>query len=368
MTQHRLDRLKSILSESDQDALVLNPGASLYHLSGFHFHLMERPVVLFIPRSGTPALVLPALEMLKMKEMPIQVVSFPYGDNPATWVESFRKAVDFLGMKKCSVGIEPTCLRALEMNFLQSALPDASFPDASPQLSEWRICKDADEISSIRQAVKIAETALTSTLPFIHIGVTEKEIFTELSLQLIRAGSDLNMAFQPIVSGGPNSANPHAEPSGRKLVNGDLLVIDWGAVFNGYVSDLTRTFAVGDVDQEFKQIAAVTAEANTAGRAACRPGINAGEVDLAARKVIQASGYGEYFTHRTGHGIGLEGHEPPYIFGENSLVLKPGMVFTIEPGIYLPGRNGVRVEDNIVITSNGAETLSSLPRELRILG
>ena len=367
MTQPRLDRLLSILNESELDALVLNPGASLYYLSGFHFHLMERPIVLFIPRSGTPALVLPALEMLKVQDMPIQVEPIPYGDNPATWQNSFRKALDFLGLKKCRIGIEPTCLRALEMNYLQNALPEAAFPDASPQLSEWRICKDTEEISSIRRAVEIAETALTVTLPFIHVGVTEKEISTELSLQLIRAGSELNMAFQPIVSGGPNSANPHAEPSERILVHGDLLVIDWGAVYNGYVSDLTRTFGVGDVDPEFKQIAAFTAEANSAGRAACRPGIPAGEIDLVTRKVIQARGYGEFFTHRTGHGIGLEGHEPPYIFSENSLVLKPGMVFTIEPGIYLPGRNGVRIEDNIVITPDGADTLSSLPRDLHVL-
>jgi Xaa-Pro dipeptidase len=367
MTHSRLDRIISILNESELDALVLNPGASLYYLSGFHFHLMERPIVLFLPRSGTPALVLPALEMLKVQDMPIRVEPFPYGDNPATWQDSFRKALDFLGLKKCRIGIEPTCLRALELNYLHSALPDASFPDASPLLSEWRICKEVEEISSIRRAVEIAETALTATLPLIHVGVTEKEISTELSLQLIRAGSELNMAFQPIVSGGPNSANPHAEPSERNLVYGDLLVIDWGAVYNGYISDLTRTFAIGNLDPEFNRIAAVTAEANSAGRAACRPGIPAGEVDLVTRKVIDASGYGEYFTHRTGHGIGLEGHEPPYIYGENSLVLKPGMVFTIEPGIYLPGRNGVRIEDNIVITSNGAETLSSLPRELHTL-
>jgi Xaa-Pro dipeptidase len=314
MTQSRLDRIISILNKSELDALVLNPGASLYYLCGFHFHLMERPIVLFIPRSGKPALVLPALEILKVQDMPIQVVPFPYGDNPARWQDSFRKALDFLGLKKCLIGIEPTCLRALEMNYLQSALPEASFPDASPQLSEWRICKDADEILSIRRAVEIAETALTATLPLIHVGVAEKEISTELSLQLIRAGSELNMAFQPIVSGGPNSANPHAEPSERKLEHGDLLVIDWGAVYNGYVSDLTRTFAVGDVDPESNRIAGVTAEANSAGRAACRPGIHAGEVDVATRKIIQANGFGEYFTHRTGHGIGLEGHEPPYIY------------------------------------------------------
>ncbi len=215
--------------------------------------------------------------------------------------------------------------------------------------------------------MQIAETALENTLPCIHAGVSEREISTELTLQLIRAGSDLHLAFEPIVSGGPNAANPHAEPSDRKLQSGDLLVIDWGAVYQGYVSDLTRTFAIGKVDPEYEKIVEITARANETGRDASRPGIPAGDVDRAARKVIVDAGYGEFFTHRTGHGIGLEGHEPPYIFGENDLTLQPGMVFTVEPGIYLPGRNGVRIEDNVLITAECAETLSSLPRDLRFL-
>ncbi len=240
--------------------------------------------------------------------------------------------------------------------------------DASAELSAWRISKDADEAGKIRKAVQITQTALENTLPCIHIGVAERDIATELCLQLIRAGSDLHLAFEPIVSGGPNAANPHAEPSDRKLEPGDLMVIDWGAVYQGYVSDLlTRTFAIGKVDPEFKKIVEVTARANEAGRNASRPGIPAGEVDRAARKVIGKAGYGEYFTHRTGHGIGLEGHEQPYIFAENELILQPGMVYTVEPGIYLPGRNGVRIEDNVLITTEGAETLSNLPRELHVL-
>jgi Xaa-Pro aminopeptidase len=367
MTQARLNQLRTILAESKLDALVLNPGASLFYLTGFHFHLMERPVVLIIPTVGTPTLVLPALEMLKVPQMPIKVEPFPYGDNPASWQDSFRKAAALLKLKKSRVGIEPTALRTLELNYLQPALLDSTFVDASAQLSVWRICKDEDEIELIREAVRIAEKALTATIPTIHAGVSEKEISTELSLHLIRSGSELNMAFQPIVSGGPNAANPHAEPSDRRLQSGDLLVIDWGAVNHGYISDLTRTFAIGKIDPEYQKIGEIVRLANEAGRSACRLGIPAGDVDRVARNVIKQAGYGEYFTHRTGHGIGLEGHEPPYIFAENELILQPGMVFTVEPGIYLPNRNGVRIEDNIVITKNGAETLSSLPREIRVI-
>jgi Xaa-Pro dipeptidase len=367
MTQSRLDRLQQILQEASLDALVLNPGASLFYLTGFHFHLMERPTVLIIHATGTPSLVLPALEMLKVAQIPFQVKAIPYGDNPGLWPQAFEKAAAMIGTGKKFIGIEPTCLRALEMGYLQSAFKNAEFRDASAQLSQSRACKDAGEISNIRKAVRIAEAALESTLPCVHAGVSEREISTELTLQLIRAGSDLTLAFQPIVSGGPNAANPHAEPSDRKLQPGDLLVIDWGAVYQGYVSDLTRTFAIGNVDPEYKKIVEITSRANETGRNAGFPGIPAGDIDRAARRVIDESGYGEFFTHRTGHGIGLEGHEPPYIFAENDLILQPGMVFTVEPGIYLPSRNGVRIEDNVLITAVGAETLSSLPRELRVL-
>jgi len=190
------------------------------------------------------------------------------------------------------------------------------------------------------------------------------EIAAELTLQLLRGGSDTEFPFSPIVSGGPNSANPHASPSARKLQNGDLLVIDWGATVGGYASDLTRTFAIGDVEQEYEHIARIVFNSNAAGRQKAGPGVTASQVDQAARCVIEQAGYGVFFTHRTGHGLGLEAHEPPYIRAGNELVLQPGMTFTIEPGIYLPGRNGVRIEDNVCITSSGAECLSNLPREL----
>lgn len=220
----------------------------------------------------------------------------------------------------------------------------------------------------MRKAVQIAEAGLKATIPFIKAGVTEREIAAELTLQLFRAGSDPEMAFSPIVSGGPNSANPHASPSDRKLAAGDLLVIDWSAAWNGYISDLTRTFAIESITPEFEKVFNTVKAANQAGREAARPGIPAGDIDRAARKVIEAAGYGKYFTHRVGHGIGMEGHEAPYMFAENPLILQPGMAFTVEPGIYLPDRNGVRIEDNVVVTDAGADVLSTFPRDLTIIG
>jgi Xaa-Pro dipeptidase len=219
----------------------------------------------------------------------------------------------------------------------------------------------------MRKAVQIAQNALEAALPAVRIGMTEREFAAELTLQLLRHGSDPAMPFSPIVSCGPNSANPHASPSERAFQPGDLLVVDWGATNQGYISDLTRTFQIGQAEPEFEHIANLTIQANQAGREACRPGAPIESVDRAARSVIEAAGYGKYFFHRTGHGIGMEGHEEPYIRSGNRQLLEPGMSFTVEPGIYLPERGGVRVEDNVIITTMGAECLSDLPRELRRL-
>jgi Xaa-Pro dipeptidase len=201
----------------------------------------------------------------------------------------------------------------------------------------------------------------------MKVGITEKAIAAELVSQLLRHGSDPELPFAPIVSGGPNAANPHASPSDRKLQSGDLLVVDWGAGYEGYISDLTRTFVVGDVEKEYIKIHQIVQEANAAGRAAGRPGVPCADVDKAARDVIERAGYGEYFTHRTGHGIGMEGHEEPYMRGDNMQLLEPGMAYTVEPGIYLPGVGGVRIEDDVVVSEEGCETLTTLPRELMSL-
>jgi Xaa-Pro dipeptidase len=209
---------------------------------------------------------------------------------------------------------------------------------------------------------------LLNTLPLFKTGMTEIELASELTIQLLRAGSQSELPFGPIVSSGPNSADPHATPSSRKINAGELLLIDYGAAYQSYASDITRTFAVGEVDSTLKKIAEIVKQANLAGQAASKAGVRAGSVDSAARTVIESAGYGEQFFHRTGHGLGLETHEGPYIFAENDLVLQPGMVHTVEPGIYLAGKGGVRIEDDVVVTQEGSTSLTSLPRELLVIG
>jgi Xaa-Pro dipeptidase len=364
MHSERFDRLYRAIQSSGLDGIALNPGSTLSYLTGLSFHLMERPTVLLAVPGRSPALVLPELELTKAKAAPVEMELFPFGDNPAQWADAFQKAAARLGLDGQQVGVEPARMRFLELQFLQAAMPAARFVSAETVLNSLRMQKDATEVAAMRQAVRIAQKALLATLPMIRPGITERQVASELTIQLLRAGTDPELPFPPIVSGGPHSADPHASPSDRPLQTGDLLVIDWGATYQGYISDLTRTFAIGAVEPEFKHIAELVRLANQNGRAASRPGIPAGDVDAAAREVIEDGGYGKDFFHRVGHGIGMEAHEPPYMFSGNSLILAPGMAFTVEPGIYLTGRGGVRIEDNMVITETGAETLSDLPREL----
>ncbi len=365
--KHRIERLQSLLLEHNLTALALNPGPSLSYLSGLHFHLMERPIVLLVAHGQTPHLILPELELPKVALFPYPVRTFSYGENPATWAEAFQRAVKALGLEGKRIGVEGNRMRLLEYRFLQAAASRAEFVEAGDLVGRLRQQKDAQEIACIRKAVEIAEKALQATLPAIRPGVSEREIAAELTVQLLRHGSEPELPFSPIVASGPNSANPHATPTDRRLQPGDLLIVDWGATYQGYISDLTRTFAIGKVEEELQHIARVVEEANRRGCQAARPGEECGAIDRAARQVIESAGYGAAFPHRTGHGIGLEAHEAPYLRSDNTQALESGMVFTVEPGIYLNGRGGVRIEDNLVITEEGAETLSSLPRGLQVL-
>lgn len=367
MVNQRVSRLYEILDEAHFDAIAINPGPTLTYLTGLQFHLMERPTVLILCPGREPVLILPELESGKLSQSRLEVKAFPFGDNPAEWPDVFAHALNSLDLKKGKIALEPIRMRFLELEFLRNAAPGAVFVSGAEPLSRLRMQKDADEIKLMRKAIEIAQDSLRATLDHFKIGMTEREIAAELTIQMLRFGSDPEMPFAPIVASGPNSANPHALPSDRKVQSGDLLLFDWGAYYQGYCSDLTRTFAVGEIDPELKKIYETVKEANQAGRNAGKPALAAGVVDRAARKVIDTAGYGEFFFHRTGHGLGMEGHEEPYMFGENNLVLQPGMTFTVEPGIYLEGKGGVRIEDNVVITADGAETLSDYPRDFCVI-
>jgi len=368
MTHPLLEKLYKAMDASKLDSIVINPGPTLSYLTGLSFHISERPVVIFLTPGKDPAIILPDLETLKLGHTPFEMQAFPYSELPSEWPKAFEKGIQAHGINNKSIGVEPRALRILEYRFIEQAAPGATFPDASKALASLRIIKNSDEIAKMRRAVSIAQDALQACIPLIKIGMREKELAAELTIQILRNGSSPEIPFSPIVASGPNSANQHAFPTDRRLQVGDMLVIDWGAAFDGYFSDLTRTFAVGEVDAECQKIYAIAQEAAAAGRAAGKPGAACAAVDKAARDVIEKSGYGVYFNSRTGHGIGMECHEDPYMRGDNLQILEPGMCYTVEPGIYLTERNGVRIEDDMVVTDIGVESMSDMHREFQVVG
>jgi len=360
----RIEALADQLAQRGLDWVALNPGPSLRYLTRLNFHLMERPVVVLFGSRGQVKVILPELERAKVANLPFEAEFFPFGDDPASWQGVFEKALADVSGKPLRIGVEPTGLRFLELDLLRTAMPKAEFTNGSAALSGLRMRKGAEELKAMRQAAIIAQNALLNTLETVKPGRSELEIAAELMVQLFRAGSDAELPFAPIVSTGPNSANPHASPTDRVLQGGEMLLIDWGASFGGYFSDITRSFFCGEPKDEMRLIADLVEKANTRARFGVKSGIPASEVDHIARDVIAKGGYGTYFTHRTGHGLGMETHEAPYIFQGNPLVLEAGMVFTIEPGIYLPGKYGVRIEDDVVVEEDGLLSLTDLPRRV----
>jgi Xaa-Pro dipeptidase len=356
------------MQEHGLGAVALNPGPTFLYLTSISFHLMERPIIALFAPERQPWLILPEFERTKAETGLIDFRLATYGEDEASRRQAFEQAAAGFGLGSMRVGVEPLRLRVLELRILEAAAPEAKFVNGEPALIPVRASKDETEVQAMRKAAGIAERALEASLAHVRVGMTERELASELTLQLLRAGSDPELPFSPIVAAGPNSALPHAVPTARKMQQGDLLLVDWGASHGGYFSDITRTFALGAPDPELEQIHKIVQGANLAGRNAVRPGSTCAAVDDAARSVIARAGYADFFNHRTGHGIGLDVHEPPYIRGDNPEQLVPGMTFTIEPGVYLSGRGGVRVEDDVLVTTDGGETLTSMPRELRILG
>jgi len=365
---NRQNTIRDALQDSELEAFVFNAGPSLRYFTGLDFHLMERPVILIISQEKDPCFVLPDFEKGKLNSISFAHSNFSYDEDPQNWDQSFSNAVSHVGLDGLNVGVEDTRLRFLEMGFLQKAAPAAKFMSGNEMIANIRERKGATEIASMRKAAQLAEQALENTLKEFKPGQTEKEIASRLVAELLALGSDPELPFFPIVAGGPNSANPHATPTDRPVQEGDLLLVDWGASVDAYFSDITRTFAVGEVEPELLQIHETVRLANEAARKQVQLGVTCSSIDKAARDVIEDSGYGQFFTHRTGHGLGLEAHETPYIRDGNEVKLQAGMTFTIEPGIYLEGRGGVRIEDNIAVTADGGKSLTSFPRKIRTLG
>jgi Xaa-Pro aminopeptidase len=368
MYSSRLEALRRLEIANEIDCVALMPGANLHYFTGLTPHLSERPTVVFVPAEGTPAVLLPAFEAHGAQDhLPAGAWLFTYRDEDGHEA-AFQQAAGELGLAGKTIGVEYLAMRLLEGRRIEQAAPGCRLVATEPWLPQLRMVKDEAEIAFMRRAVGIAERALLRLLDeqAIRPGQTEQQVAADLQVALLREGGQ-GEAFAPIVVAGPNAALPHAGPSARVMEIGDLVTIDWGTVHEGYRSDITRTFVLGRPSPEVAPIYDAVLAANEAARLAIHPGLPAQEVDRVARRAITLAGYGQYFTHRTGHGLGLETHEPPYMVEGNLELLRPGMIFTVEPGIYVPGLGGVRIEDDVRVTEDGVETLTTLPRELTTL-
>lgn len=368
MSLQRIEKLKAAARNAGFDCIAVMPGTNMVYLTGLHFHLMERPTLALIPIEGSPALVLGALEATKPAAGPHpidwQLFTFADGTDPLSAYQAAAKALDLAGRR---IGIEALAMRVKELRLMEAAAPGARLEEAEHIFGALRMVKDETEIAAMRRAVKITEDALQGVLDTFTVGMTEKQIASELLANLLKGGAE-RLPFEPIVVAGSNSALPHAIAGDRPVQRGDLLLLDFGITIDGYNSDITRTFAVGEIDDEMRRIYDLVSKANEAGRKTAGPGVSGETIDRAARKIIVEGGYGEQFRHRTGHGLGMDGHEPPYVVEGNDVPFEPGNVVTIEPGIYLVGKGGVRIEDDVVITPTGAESLTTFPRELITIG
>ncbi|MHB1613877.1 MAG: M24 family metallopeptidase [Actinomycetes bacterium] len=361
----RLAIAQSRCAQAGLDALLVTPGPDLRYLTGYEATPLERLTCLVLPREADPVLVVPELEAPAARAAPVggwpvEVRTWQETEDPYTLVASLVPA------DAGRVGLDDRMWAAKAMG-LRHAMPGVAQELAGPVLHPMRMHKTPAEIAELARAAEAIDRVHAQMSQWLRPGRTERQVGHDIA-EAILAQGHVRVDFV-IVGSGPNGASPHHELSDRVIAPGDPVVVDiGGTTLGGYASDCTRTYVAGaGAPAEFRALYRVLLQAQ---RAACElagPGVTAEQVDAAARSVITQAGYGAFFVHRTGHGIGLETHEEPYIVAGSHRVLAPGMAFSVEPGIYLPGRYGARIEDILVVTGTGAERLNVRPRELAVL-
>jgi len=362
----RLESVRDSLHAVGLDAVLLTPGPDLRYVTGYDAKQLERLTCLVVPAYGDPALFVPRLELPAAQASPAGSLGLAI----IPWEETGPRSDPFAMVAALLRGISVVGLSdrmwALFVLRFRDVLPAARLVLASGALRPLRIRKSAAEVAALREAGEAIDRVHARVPGWLRAGRTEREVGADIT-EAILAEGHATVEFV-IVASGPNAASPHHEVSDRVLEPGDAVVVDiGGAMPSGYCSDSTRTYAIGEPPAEFAAYYKVLYDAQEAACAAVRPGVTAESVDAAAREPITAAGYGEAFFHRTGHGIGLEAHEDPYIVAGNGEVLEPGMAFSVEPGIY-PGPHGARIEDIVVCTADGYQRLNNTPRELLVVG
>ncbi|MFL2100152.1 aminopeptidase P family protein [Desemzia sp. FAM 23991] len=356
----QLELLQEWLEEENKEAVFINDPGNVAYFSGYESEPHERILALMVLKNASPFLFVPALEKEDALNSAWEYDVFDYLDHENPW-ELIRQAVEQRAGSLTTLAIEKEFLTVARLEQLQMVFPKVNFSDATPKIQGMKLIKTKDEIQKMSEAGKWADKALEIGFKAIKEGIQEQEIVAEIEYELKKMGIK-NMSFETMVLTGDNAASPHGVPGNRRIQKNDLVLFDLGVVHDGYTSDVTRTVAFGEPSEKAREIYEIVLKANEAAIAAVKPGVTAGELDKIARDIITDAGYGKYFNHRLGHGLGSSVHEFPSIMEGNDLVIREGMCFSIEPGIYVPGVAGVRIEDCVYVTADSCEVFTHTPK------
>ncbi len=362
--QLRVHTIQESLREQRGSLLIVAPGANMLFLSGFSDQSSERLLLFLLPEDGDPFFVAPELyadQIMANSPFP-RIHAWKDAEGP---IRTLACALAPYRQTARSVLVDEG-MRADSLLLIQEVLPKARFVPASPVIRRLRMRKDQEELSLLAEAASIADRALAEISQLRFSGLTERELARALEEAMVAGGAE-EIAFETLVASGPNSALPHHRAGQRRIERGDVVILDFGCQVGGYCSDITRTVVCGEPASDVQAAHHVVAEAQEQAVRAVRPGATAQEIDQVARGAIAAAGLGERFIHRTGHGVGLDVHEEPYIVAGNPLTLEQGMVFSVEPGVYFPGQFGVRVEDVVVVTDSSVQRLNRYSRALQVV-
>lgn len=362
--QDRVSKILKIIEKNNLDAVALIAGPNLTYITGGDFHLMERPTILIISKNYKPIAVLPNLEVDSFKSLNFDAEIISWKDNEG-FENAYKRASNLVGNLN-TIGVEGQRMRVFEFDIMKKAFPNSNIVNKHKEIVEMRLCKDEIEIDNLKKAIQISEDALEETLSIVKEGMSENQIAQELIIRQYKLGAQA-MAFSPIVLIGENSALPHGHPGERKIKEGDALLIDFGCVYNGYNSDFTRTYFFKSVADNHREMYEVVKKANQLGKNTVKVNTSLNDLDDTVTGYLESSDYKDFIAHRTGHGLGMDVHEDPYVTRGNHQLLETGMIITIEPGLYNFNNVGIRIEDNVLVTESGHESLTSLSRDLTII-
>lgn len=363
---NKIEKIQRWLADNGQDIALVTDPKTIQYLTTFYSDPVERVLMMIIFKDQKPFIFGPALETEAIKDTGWSSPVYGYLDHEDPWVMIADQVHD-RNTADTHFAIEKNQLSVTRLEALQQVFPNADFStNLTPFVEQMRLIKSDDEIEKLKIAGKWDDFALQKGFEAVQVGKTEDQIAADLQYALMQNGI-MELSFPSLVQAGAHAAEPHGATSENKVQNNQLVLFDLGTVWDGYISDASRTIAVGKPDDKSMDIYKVCLEAQLTAQEAAKPGVTAEELDKAARDVISKAGYGEYFIHRLGHGMGMSEHEFPSIMEGNQMTLQPGMCFSIEPGIYIPNVAGVRIEDCVHITEDGCEPFTHTTKELRYI-